>query len=70
MQIIRESGFQGLFRGITATALRDTGYGAYFLTVSHLRRILRPSLMSGSMRLLAVTLDLLQVIPFLFLRYY
>ncbi|KAH6919243.1 carnitine/acyl carnitine carrier [Coprinopsis sp. MPI-PUGE-AT-0042] len=32
MQIIRESGFQGLFRGITATALRDTGYGAYFLT--------------------------------------
>ncbi|RXW16684.1 hypothetical protein EST38_g9168 [Candolleomyces aberdarensis] len=29
-QIFRENGIRGLYRGITATALRDTGYGAYF----------------------------------------
>lgn len=29
-QIFRESGICGLYRGLTATALRDTGYGAYF----------------------------------------
>ena len=33
-QIFRESGIRGLYRGITATALRDTGYGAYFFAVS------------------------------------
>ncbi|KAG2021029.1 carnitine/acyl carnitine carrier, variant 3 [Coprinopsis cinerea AmutBmut pab1-1] len=33
-QIFRESGIKGLYRGITATALRDTGYGAYFFAVS------------------------------------
>ncbi|PFH50954.1 hypothetical protein AMATHDRAFT_80541 [Amanita thiersii Skay4041] len=30
LQILRESGIRGLYRGVTATALRDTGYGAYF----------------------------------------
>ncbi|KAL0954072.1 hypothetical protein HGRIS_005222 [Hohenbuehelia grisea] len=30
LQIFREAGVRGLFRGITATALRDCGYGAYF----------------------------------------
>ncbi|KAF9529022.1 mitochondrial carrier domain-containing protein [Crepidotus variabilis] len=30
LQIFREAGIPGLFRGITATALRDCGYGAYF----------------------------------------
>jgi len=30
LQIIRENGVAGLYRGITATALRDCGYGAYF----------------------------------------
>ncbi|KAG2345833.1 mitochondrial carrier [Suillus weaverae] len=29
--IHREHGLKGLFRGLTATALRDFGYGAYFL---------------------------------------
>ncbi|KAF4610872.1 hypothetical protein D9613_007212 [Agrocybe pediades] len=29
-QIFREAGVRGLYRGITATALRDCGYGAYF----------------------------------------
>lgn len=33
-QIFKERGIAGLYRGITATVLRDTGYGAYFLGVS------------------------------------
>ena len=28
--IFRQHGLRGLYRGITATALRDSGYGAYF----------------------------------------
>ncbi|KAF8909237.1 carnitine/acyl carnitine carrier [Gymnopilus junonius] len=31
LQIFREGGIPALYRGITATALRDTGYGAYFV---------------------------------------
>lgn len=31
--IHREHGLKGLFRGLTATAFRDCGYGAYFLGV-------------------------------------
>jgi hypothetical protein len=31
--ICREHGLKGLYRGFTATALRDSGYGAYFLGV-------------------------------------
>lgn len=34
--IHREHGLKGLFRGLTATAIRDLGYGAYFLGVSSL----------------------------------
>lgn len=34
--IHREHGLKGLFRGLTATACRDLGYGAYFLGVSAL----------------------------------
>ncbi|KAF9465584.1 mitochondrial carrier domain-containing protein, partial [Collybia nuda] len=30
LQIFKEAGVRGLYRGITATALRDCGYGAYF----------------------------------------
>lgn len=30
LNIIRQHGVRGLYRGITATALRDIGYGAYF----------------------------------------
>lgn len=30
--IIRTDGFRGLYRGFTATALRDLGYGPYFCT--------------------------------------
>ncbi|KAF8184484.1 carnitine/acyl carnitine carrier, partial [Pholiota molesta] len=29
-QIFRDNGLRGLYRGLTATALRDCGYGAYF----------------------------------------
>ncbi|EIN06196.1 carnitine/acyl carnitine carrier [Punctularia strigosozonata HHB-11173 SS5] len=29
-QIVRQHGVKGLYRGITSTALRDCGYGAYF----------------------------------------
>ncbi|KAI0069640.1 carnitine/acyl carnitine carrier [Panus rudis PR-1116 ss-1] len=29
-RILRQHGIRGLYRGITSTALRDTGYGAYF----------------------------------------
>ncbi|TRM68390.1 mitochondrial carrier domain-containing protein [Schizophyllum amplum] len=31
LNIFRESGLRGLYRGITSTALRDIGYGAYFV---------------------------------------
>jgi len=34
--IYREYGLKGLYRGFTATALRDIGYGAYFFGVSTL----------------------------------
>ena len=34
LRIIRQDGIRGLYRGITATGLRDTGYGSYFFTVS------------------------------------
>ncbi|KAK7685802.1 hypothetical protein QCA50_011148 [Cerrena zonata] len=30
LSIVRKHGVRGLYRGITATALRDVGYGAYF----------------------------------------
>ena len=33
-QIIRQDGIRGLYRGITATGLRDIGYGSYFFAVS------------------------------------
>lgn len=34
LDIIKDSGIRGLYRGVTATALRDCGYGAYFFAVS------------------------------------
>ena len=34
LDIIRKNGIRGIYRGITATALRDCGYGAYFAAVS------------------------------------
>ncbi|KAJ8596757.1 mitochondrial carrier [Rhizopogon salebrosus TDB-379] len=43
--ICREHGLKGLYRGFTATALRDSGYGAYFLGYEVTSRYLtRPSL--------------------------
>ena len=33
-QLFRQHGIQGLYRGLTATMIRDTGYGAYFGAVS------------------------------------
>ncbi|THH07964.1 hypothetical protein EW145_g3033 [Phellinidium pouzarii] len=32
LDIFRRNGIRGLYRGLTATALRDVGYGAYFAT--------------------------------------
>ena len=32
-QILHENGVAGLYRGLTVTALRDCGYGAYFAAV-------------------------------------
>ncbi|KAI5120948.1 hypothetical protein M0805_001653 [Coniferiporia weirii] len=32
LDIFRRNGVRGLYRGLTATALRDVGYGAYFAT--------------------------------------
>lgn len=34
LQILQENGVAGLYRGITVTALRDCGYGAYFAAVN------------------------------------
>jgi len=33
-RIIQQDGIRGLYRGITATSLRDIGYGSYFFAVS------------------------------------
>ncbi|KAF8638409.1 hypothetical protein AX17_002234 [Amanita inopinata Kibby_2008] len=38
LQILKEEGICGLYRGITATALRDCGYGAYFFAYEATRR--------------------------------
>lgn len=33
-RIVQQDGIRGLYRGITATSLRDIGYGSYFFAVS------------------------------------
>ena len=33
-RIVQQDGIRGLYRGITATGLRDIGYGSYFFAVS------------------------------------
>lgn len=33
LDILRKNGIRGLYRGMTATALRDLGYGSYFFAV-------------------------------------
>ena len=33
-RIVRQDGIRGLYRGVTATGLRDISYGSYFFTVS------------------------------------
>ncbi|KAF8507474.1 mitochondrial carrier [Hysterangium stoloniferum] len=43
LDIFRKHGIQGLYRGMTITALRDLGYGAYFATYEGCCRLLRPS---------------------------
>ncbi|KAI0065507.1 mitochondrial carrier [Artomyces pyxidatus] len=42
LEIFRLRGLRGLYRGITATALRDTGYGAYFAGYEGALRVLAP----------------------------
>jgi solute carrier family 25 carnitine/acylcarnitine transporter 20/29 len=34
LQLYQAHGIPGLYRGLTATVLRDCGYGAYFFAVS------------------------------------
>ncbi|KAA1470274.1 mitochondrial carrier [Dentipellis sp. KUC8613] len=41
--IYRERGLRGLYRGITATGLRDIGYGAYFAGYEAAIRLLTPA---------------------------
>ncbi|KAF9224115.1 mitochondrial carrier [Gyrodon lividus] len=43
MSIFRQHGIRGLYRGLTATALRDTGYGTYFLAYEATCRYFKPS---------------------------
>ncbi|KAF8585427.1 carnitine/acyl carnitine carrier [Ramaria rubella] len=43
LRIFQTHGLRGLYRGITATALRDCGYGAYFATYEGTCRLLRPT---------------------------
>ncbi|KAI9567092.1 mitochondrial carrier domain-containing protein [Boletus coccyginus] len=42
MTIFKQHGIRGLYRGLTATALRDTGYGTYFLTYEATCRYFKP----------------------------
>jgi hypothetical protein len=42
-RIYHQHGLTGLFRGLTVMALRDTGYGAYFVSVSIYRSFLLQS---------------------------
>lgn len=44
LQLYRAYGIPGLYRGLTATALRDCGYGAYFFAVSRTQEHLRHTL--------------------------
>jgi solute carrier family 25 carnitine/acylcarnitine transporter 20/29 len=34
LQMIKQGGIRALYRGLSATALRDFGYGAYFAAVN------------------------------------
>ncbi|KAI0315041.1 carnitine/acyl carnitine carrier [Amylostereum chailletii] len=42
VRIFKEYGVRGLYRGITATALRDIGYGAYFASYEASIRLMAP----------------------------
>ncbi|KAH0836850.1 mitochondrial carrier domain-containing protein [Lanmaoa asiatica] len=42
MTIFKQHGVRGLYRGLTATALRDTGYGTYFLAYEATCRYFKP----------------------------
>ncbi|KAG9058907.1 hypothetical protein FS842_000105 [Serendipita sp. 407] len=46
-QIYREKGTRGLFRGYTPTAIRESGYGVYFLTYEAITRYFRTPRQSG-----------------------
>ncbi|KAF8888067.1 mitochondrial carrier domain-containing protein [Infundibulicybe gibba] len=43
LQIFRETGVRGLYRGMTATVLRECGYGAYFAAYEATLRYLAPA---------------------------
>ncbi|ETW78837.1 mitochondrial carrier protein [Heterobasidion irregulare TC 32-1] len=48
LQTLRERGIRGLYRGITATALRDTGFGAYFIGYEAALRVFSPPIGSSA----------------------
>ncbi|TDL26589.1 carnitine/acyl carnitine carrier [Rickenella mellea] len=48
LRIFRTHGIRGLYRGLTATALRDCGYGAYFATYEATCRYLKKNKSSQS----------------------
>lgn len=56
LRIYKQRGLRGLYRGFTATVLRDVGYGAYFCSVSKptTHRILPDPYLLGSTKLLVV----------------
>lgn len=39
LDILRTQGIKGLYRGITPTAFRDIGFGAYFFTVDAMHQM-------------------------------
>ena len=43
LHIWRHHGLRGFYRGITATALRDVGYGAYFAAYEIVKGMLTPA---------------------------
>jgi hypothetical protein len=56
LRMYKQRGLRGLYRGFTATVLRDFGYGAYFCSVSRLtiHHILPDPYLLGSTKPLVV----------------
>ncbi|THH16686.1 hypothetical protein EW146_g3997 [Bondarzewia mesenterica] len=64
LQIFKQHGIPGLYRGITATALRDIGFGAYFAGYEATLRLFTPAASSSSDPVLKGVSDAL-ALPFI-----